>query len=227
MAQRRDGEAGGSPQGELLTDLSVDEAGVAGEEAPQAPAGAGSATDGDEDAGAAPAPAEPRPAPPALEARLRRIESHLESLIALHREAPAGTARPGGGDDGPARDATAATPEAPEALLEELKLARSNLVGLSERVESLERGMSEKVKPIEEAAEAVRETTKKLAATGKRLDTATRGIDSSLWATGRIEDSMEMLRRYAFWWTVVGLVVAGSFLIGIVGSELAHWLGLP
>ncbi len=224
MAQRRGGDAGGSPQGELLTDLSVDESGAAGEEASHAPADAGSATGAEDDAGAA---AEPRPAPPALEARLRRIESHLESLVALNRESPARTARPGGGDDGPARDATAATPEAPEALLEELKLARSSLVGLSERVESLERGLSERVKPIEEAAEAVRETTKKLAATGKRLDTATRGIDSSLWATGRIEDSMETLRRYAFWWTVVGLVVAGSFLIGIVGSELAHWLGLP
>ena len=75
-------------------------------------------------------------------------------------------------------------------------------------------------------AEAVRETTEALAATGKRLDTATRGIDSSLWATGRIEDSVEMLRRYALRWTVAVLVLAGALLIAIVGNELLYWLGL-
>ena len=46
-----------------------------------------------------------------------------------------------------------------------------------------------------------------LAATGKRLNRSTRGVTSSLWATGRIEEMLERLHRYALRWTVA--VLAG------------------
>ena len=52
----------------------------------------------------------------------------------------------------------------PATLVDDLKFAKSNLVGLSERVESLQRRLSEKFEPIEEAAQSVRETTRALAA---------------------------------------------------------------
>ena len=203
MAHRRDGDAGGSPPEELLTDLFVDEPdGVAREasarssdEEPQVPADAEFEAAAEDDGASA---AEVPPAPPALEARLRRIESQLELLIGLHREPSAGTAA----------DGASPTPPLPEAFVEDLKLAKSNLAGLSERVESLERGLSEKLEPLEKTAESVRETTGTLAATGKRLERSTRGIASSLWATGHIEETLETLHRYAFWWTVAVFAVA-------------------
>ena len=223
MAHRRGGDVGGSPPEELLTDLFVDEpvpaaddesGGVARDAhetardgGPQGPADAESEGPAEDDSASA---AEPPPAPPTQEERLRRIESQLESLITLLRETPAGTARPGavGEGAGTAADGASPTPPLPEALVEDLKLAKSNLAGLSERVESLERGLSEKLKPIEEAAESVRETTGTLASTGKRLERSTRGIASSLWATGHVEELLETLHRYAFWWTVAVFAVA-------------------
>ena len=215
MAHRRGGDAGGSPPDELLTDLFVDEPDGVARDAretaadgePQGPADAGPGAAAEDDGASA---AEAPPAPPTQEERLRRIESQLDSLIRLHREPSAGTARPGPVREGAgtAADGASPTPPLPEALLEDLKLAKSNLAGLSERVESLERGLSEKLKPIEEAAEAVRETTGTLASTGKRLERSTRGIASSLWATGHIEELLETLHRYAFWWTVAVFAVA-------------------
>lgn len=229
MAHRRGGDAGGPPPDELLTDLFVDgpdgvardASALSSDEEPQAPAGSESEGPAEADAASA---AEVPSAPPALEARLRRIESQLELLIGLHRETAAGTIRPGpvGEVADTAESGATATPPLPEALMEDLKLAKSNLAGLSERVESLERGLSEKLKPIEEAAESVRETTEGLDATGKRLDRSTRGIASSLWATGHIEETLETLHRYAFWWTVamfaVAFVVIGLALIERYGA---------
>ena len=230
MAHRRDGDAGGPPPDELLTDLFVDEPdGVArdasarsSDEEPQVPADAEFEAAAEDDGASA---AEVPPAPPALEARLRRIESQLELLIRLHREPSVGTVRPRavGENAGAVADGASPTPPLPEALVEDLKLAKSNLAGLSERVESLERGLSEKLKPIEEAAESVRETTETLAATGKRLERSTRGIASSLWATGHIEETLETLHRYAFWWTVAVFAVA----LVAIGLAMVERHGVP
>ena len=63
-----------------------------------------------------------------------------------------------------------AVPRAAGEIVEQLKLARSNLVGLSERMEGLERRLPEKIETIERAAVAVRETTAGLEAAGKNLE---------------------------------------------------------
>ena len=61
-------------------------------------------------------------------------------------------------------------PRAAGEVVEHLKLARSNLVGLSERMQGLERRLPEKLESIERAAVTVRETTAGLATTGKNLE---------------------------------------------------------
>ncbi len=175
MANGTDRNGGETQVDELLFALSVDESPAVGEKERRAPVGGELGAGAKNDPGSA---GDPQPTPSALEARLRRIESHLESLIETHREPPAGTARPGGDGVG-----TAATPQVSESRVEELNLESPSLAGLSERVEP-ERRLSEKVKPIEEAAGEVRETVQELTAPGRRLDTSTCGTAPSLWVTG-------------------------------------------
>lgn len=98
-----------------------------------------SGTDADD---AAPPGAEPEAASP-LPAQLQRIELKLDFLLERLSHAPTGGGRSGG--------AAGITP-VPAALVDDLKLAKPNLAGLPERVESLERRLSEKFKPIDEAA---------------------------------------------------------------------------
>lgn len=132
-------------------------------------------------------------------AQLQRIERQLDLLFERLGDAP-----PGGGRSGDA-DATGD----PAALVDDLKLAKSNLAGLSERVESLERRLSEKFKPIEEAAQSVHETTQALAATGKTLETSAR---ANAWAQAQVQtikDGVATLKWYALLWSVAipGVVV--------------------
>ena len=110
----------------------------------------------------------------------------------------------------------------PAVLVDDLKLAKSNLAGLSERVESLERRLSEKFKPIEDAAQSVRETTQALAATGNKLDASAR---ANAWAqaqVSKIEDGVNKLKWYAFLWCVV---IPGAVLV-FIGLVLAERHGL-
>ena len=101
-----------------------------------------------------------------------------------------------------------AVPRAAGEILEQLKLARSVLVGLSERMEGLERRLPETLEAIERAAAAVRETTAGLAATAKTLDAAARGNARVLPKVERIEADVGVLRKYAFAWSLSIPIVA-------------------
>ena len=82
---------------------------------------------------------------------------------------------------------------------EQLKLARSNLVGLSERMEGLERRLPVTLETIEGAAVALRETAVGLAATGEKLEAAARTYAAMSSKVTRIEAGVKTLGIYAFW----------------------------
>ena len=174
------GDPGATPPDEFLTDMFAETPDTVARDEPKVVADVRPATH---------AGSEPPPTP----ARLQRIESQLDTVIALLGK----------------------TPPVPEALVDDLKLAKSNLAGLSERVESLERRLSEKFKPIEEAAQAVRETTDALAATGKKLEAWARGNVRELSRLESIEDMLRTLKGYAFWWSAVVVVVAAGIGFGL------------
>ena len=179
MTHPHRGDPGATPPDEFLTDMFAETPDtVAPRDAPDVVADVRPATDAGSE-------------PPPIPARLQRIESQLDTVIALLGK----------------------TPPVPEALVDDLKLAKSNLAGLSERVESLERRLSEKLKPIEEAAQAVRETTVALAATGKKLEASARDNAWERSTLRSIEDVLETLNGYAFWWSAV--------VVGAVGFGLA------
>ena len=129
---------------------------------------------------AAPPGAEPEPASP-LPAQLQRIELKLDLLMERIGDAPAGGGHSGDADT--AVDGVAGTAPVPAALVDDLRLAKSNLAQLSERVESLERRLSEKFEPIDEAAQSVRKTTQALTVTGKALEASARANE---WAQARV-----------------------------------------
>ena len=224
MAHRTGRDTGGSPPGELLTDLFVDKSEAAADAASQAAADAESGAGADDDSGCA---ADAQPTSPAPEARLQRIESLLETVLERLAATPSGAVRSEPAHDGADAAASGATamPPLPEALVDDLKLAKSNLAGLSERVESLERKFLEKFQPIDKAAEAVRETTDGLAATGKKLEASVRESAWALSTMRRIEDAVETVRRYAFWWSAAIVVVVGVVAV-VIGLELAQRHGL-
>ena len=152
-----------------------------------------------------------------LPAPLRRIELKLDWLVEQRGGAPAG-----GGRSGATLGGVAGTATVPAALVDDLRLAKSNLAGLSERVESLERRLSERFKPIDEAVQSVRVTTQALAATGKMLEGSAR---AHAWAQSQvrtIEGGIDTLERYAFLW---GVVIPGAALM-FIGLELARRHGL-
>lgn len=121
----------------------------------------------------------------------------------------------------------AAVPGAAGEVVEHLKLARSSLVGLSERMEGLERRLPETLGAIERAASAVRETAATLAATGKTLDAAAQANAQVLPKVTHIEGEVVTLRRAAVWgWAVVScLVVMVSLpaLASVIG-QIRTWL---
>ena len=99
-----------------------------------------------------------------------------------------------------------AVPRAAGEIVEQLKLARSVLVGLSQRMEGLERRLPETLEAIERAAAAVRETAAKLAA--RTLDAAARGNAQVLPKVERIEAGVGVLRKYALAWSLSIPIVA-------------------
>ena len=107
-------------------------------------------------------------------------------------------------------------------IVEQLKLARSSLVGLSQRMEGLERRLPETLEAIERAAVAVRETAATLAATAKTLDAAARSNAQVLPKVERIEGTVEVLRKYAFAWSLV----TGIVVIGFIVMDTAARFGL-
>lgn len=138
----------------------------------------------------------------ALSGRLSKLEAAVDGLPA-------------------AKDAT--------RVAELLELAVSNLVGLSERVEGLERRLSERFRPIDRAAVAVRETSDGLAATAKALEAAARDHAQVLPMVTGTHREVGKLRRTAAWgWGVVGglvlvlLLLRAEFLAG----KMAGWLAL-
>ena len=97
-------------------------------------------------------------------------------------------------------------------IVEHLKLARSVLVGLSERMEGLERRLPETLGAIERAAGAVRETTAALAATAKTLDAAAQSNAEVLSKVKHIEGDVGVLRKYAFRWSLFILIAVIGFI---------------
>ena len=86
-----------------------------------------------------------------------------------------------------------AAAQAAGEVVEHLKLARSNLAGLSERIGGLERRLSEKFKPIDSAAVSVRETSDGLAATARTLDAAAQANAQMLPRVTKIEQDVSAL----------------------------------
>ena len=115
-----------------------------------------------------------------------------------------------------------AAPRAAGEIVEQLKLARSVLVGLSQRMEGLERRLPETLEAIERAAAAVRETAAELAATANTLDGAARSNARVLPKVERIEGDIGVLRKYAFAWSLV-IVIA---VIGFIVLDTAARFGL-
>ena len=123
----------------------------------------------------------------------------------------------------------AAVPRAAGEVVEHLRLARSSLVGLSERMEGLERRLPETLEAIERAASAVRETAAGLAATGKTLDAAAQANAQVLPKVTHIKGEVVTLRRAAVWgWAVVSCLVvmvslpALASVIGLIGTWLTN-----
>ena len=217
------------PPPDLLTDLTAD--------APEATARRA-------------APAKESEASPNIAAELQRVATRLDALVEQVEALSGGVKRSAGaGADaqavlgelrGVVEAAAQGTSEAREALterlaaieaavgesaavpgnarevVEQLKLARSVLVGLSERMEGLERRLPETLDAIERAAAA-------LAATAKTLDAAAQSNARVLPTVERIEGGVEVLRKYAFGWSlVIGIVV-----IGFIVMDMAVRFGLP
>ena len=118
-------------------------------------------------------------------------------------------------------------PEAAGALVEHLKLARSNLAGLSERTEGLERRLSERFEPIDGAAAAVRKTSDELAATARTLDAAAERDAQVLPTVTEVHREVRKLRRAACWgWGVASCLVVMLFLVvaDYLFSLIGRWL---
>ena len=114
-------------------------------------------------------------------------------------------------------------------IVEHLKLARSSLVGLSKRVEGLERRPLEALEAIERAASAVRETAAGLAATGKTLGATAQANAQVLLKVTHLADEVVKLRRAAYWgWAVVSclvvivIMIVAEYTIGLVGKWLMN-----
>ena len=107
-----------------------------------------------------------------------------------------------------------AVPPVAGEIVEHLKLARSVLVGLSERMEGLERRPLEALDAIERAASAVRENAAELAATGKTLEATAQANAQVLLKVTHLVDEVVKLRRAAYWgWAVVSCLVVIVFMI--------------
>ena len=168
--------------------------------------------------------------PPEVAAELQRIAARLDALVKQYEALSAGAEADATAALGELRGvveaaaqgmrqtreevrarlaaieaAVAELPAAPRAagdIVEQMKLARSALVGLSERMEGLERRVPETLEAIERAA------------TAKTLDAAARGNAQALPKVTRIEGTVEALRRYAFAWSLVtGIVVIGCIVL--------------
>ena len=105
--------------------------------------------------------------------RVQRIELKLDRLLERLGDAPAGGGRSGDADT--TVDGAAGMAPVPAALVDDLRLAKSSLAGLSERVESLEQLLSEKFKPIDEAAQSVRGRSRRRGRRWMRRRVPTRG----------------------------------------------------
>ena len=126
-------------------------------------------------------------------------------------------------------DEPAAVPGAAGEVVEHLRLARSSLVGLSERMEGLERRPLKTLEAIERAASAVRENAAELAATGKTLEATAQANAQVLPKVAHLADEVVKLRRAAVWgWTVVSclvvivIMIVAEYMIGLVGKWLMN-----
>ena len=101
-----------------------------------------------------------------------------------------------------------AVPRAAGEIVEHLKLARSNLVGLSERMEGLERRLPEKLESIEHTVVSVRETAAGLAATGKKLEASADRNAQVLPGMALIATEIGKLKTWSICWNM--------FLLGCI-----------
>ena len=119
-----------------------------------------------------------------------------------------------------------AAAQAAGEVVEHLKLARSNLAGLSERIGGLERRLSEKFKPIDSAAVSVRETSDGLAATARTLDAAAQANAQMLPRVTKIEQDVNTLTNF-YIVLVVCLCLTGFLIVLMVADKhfgLLEWI---
>ena len=96
---------------------------------------------------------------------------------------------------------------APE-VAEQLRLARSTLLGLAERVETLERWLPGKLEAIERDAAAGRETMARVLATANKLHGAVTNLEGKLAALTRIEAGVRTLKWFAVAWSaIIGVAI--------------------
>ena len=104
-----------------------------------------------------------------------------------------------------------AVPRAAGEIVEHLKLARSNLVGLSERMEGLERRLPERLEAIDRAAVTVRETAAGLAASGKKLEASADRNSQILPTIAKMQGSIKELKQHSSYGVIA--FTAAIFLI--------------
>ena len=93
-------------------------------------------------------------------------------------------------------------------VAEQLRLARSTLLGLAERVETLERWLPGKLEAIERDAAAGRETMARVLATANKLDGVVTSLEGKLAALPRIEDGVKTLKWFAVAWSaIIGVAI--------------------
>lgn len=103
---------------------------------------------------------------------------------------------------------------------EQLKLARSALVGVSSRMEALERLVHETAAEIRGTGDTVRESAARVEKKGLGLDLAARSLETKLAQLARIEDDTWMLKRLA-----VASIAGNAIVLVLVFAYVAERLG--
>lgn len=108
-------------------------------------------------------------------------------------------------------------------IREQLKLARSALVGVSSRMEALERLVHETAGEIRGTGDTVREAAARVERKGLGLDLAARTLEGKLRQLTRIEDDVRMLKRFAGAWSAGNAIVL--LLVFVYVAERLGWIG--
>lgn len=143
----------------------------------------------------------------AIKAEVQALEALSERLEGI--ETPVGSVPP---------------PETEAAdICEQLRLARSALVGVSSRMEALDRLVRETAGEIRGTGDTVREAAARVEKKGFGLDLAARTLERKLERLTRIEHDVRMLKLFAGAWSVGNAVVL--VLVFLYVAERLGWIG--